>query len=76
MHCKRRMGCKWCCQIPSELLCLNCDDWANRIALETHEQLVRDWDKCAEGLKIVGMTIDKSVTQEDAQRLLQEIFAS
>jgi hypothetical protein len=42
MNCRQRMGCSICCQIPRELLCLNCHDWANTIALNTHGHVVED----------------------------------
>lgn len=41
MTCKTRMGCSVCCQIPRELLCLECHDWAHRYALAAHGHIVK-----------------------------------
>ncbi len=40
MTCNQRMGCGICCQIPRELLCLNCKDWATKAALNAHGHVV------------------------------------
>ena len=40
MTCHQRMGCSLCCQIPRELLCLNCHDWAHPYALAAHGHVV------------------------------------
>lgn len=39
--CKTFMGCTLCCEIPRELLCLRCHDWATSAALEQHGHIVR-----------------------------------
>ena len=40
-RCKARMGCSSCCQIPSELICGRCQDWATRAGFERHGAMVR-----------------------------------
>lgn len=40
MTCKTRLGCSRCVQIPQELLCLNCHDWAHPVALAKHGHVV------------------------------------
>jgi hypothetical protein len=74
-RCKTRMGCEFCCEIPRERLCLVCRDWANGIALKAHGPLVRDPEKRIEGLKIVWMIANGTVSQEDGEKLLRELFA-
>jgi hypothetical protein len=39
-RCKARMGCSACCEIPSELVCLNCRDWARPAGLLKHGPMV------------------------------------
>lgn len=39
-RCKTRMGCSFCCQIPRELLCLNCKDWAKQAGIDAHGHIV------------------------------------
>lgn len=34
-----------------EVICLNCDDWGSRVALDVHGELVRDKGKVAHELK-------------------------
>lgn len=39
-RCGERMGCGACVQIPQELVCLNCHDWADEKGLKAHGPMV------------------------------------
>jgi hypothetical protein len=41
MRCFARMGCSSCIEIPRELICLRCHDWADLAGLEAHGPMVR-----------------------------------
>lgn len=74
MKCKTRMGCFWCCQIPRELVCLNCHEWAHPKALAAHGPMVHDLDKKREAMKIVQMRYRGQIGAADADRLFKELF--
>lgn len=40
MRCNARLGCSLCVQIPRELVCLRCHDWADLQGLEAHGAMV------------------------------------
>lgn len=44
-RCHVRMGCGWCVQIPRELLCLRCHDFATAIAMKFHGPVVQSRDR-------------------------------
>lgn len=75
-RCKQRMGCTGCCEIERDRVCLNCRDWANRAALDTHGPLIKDKGKCAEGFRIVSMIALRSIDPADGEQLLSELFGS
>ena len=35
------MGCSWCCERPENLVCLNCNDWADPSGFKTHGKMLR-----------------------------------
>ena len=39
-RCRVYLGCKLCAQIPSELICLRCHDWATNEAEQEHGAMV------------------------------------
>lgn len=39
-RCSTRMGCGLCCEMPSELLCLNCHNWAMKAGLAQHGNIM------------------------------------
>lgn len=39
-QCNIRMGCSTCCEIPMEIVCLNCKDWALEVGLEKHGRMI------------------------------------
>lgn len=51
-HCGERMGCNWCVQIPQELICLNCHDWAHWKGLRQHGKMIprAEAEKAMDGL--------------------------
>ena len=43
-RCHERMGCFLCVQNARELVCLNCNDWATKIALKVHGPVVGSFE--------------------------------
>lgn len=42
-RCQSRMGCSHCCELPSELLCLICNNWADRRGVKHHGNIVPNY---------------------------------
>ena|SRR3990167_8005366 len=52
-HCRVYLGCKFCAQIPSELICLRCHDWATDEAETEHGNML-PYKPAAEIKTLVG----------------------
>jgi hypothetical protein len=72
--CDEYMGCKLCAQNPSELVCMCCHDWALNAGEKKHGRMVRDRTLGAEALRITRMIYRGSLTQEDGEKLMSELF--
>ena len=73
-RCGTKLGCKLCAMIPVELVCMVCRDVATPRAVKRHGTIVHDRDLGTEALRIVSMIFKGSVTQEDGEKLISELF--
>ena len=39
-RCKAKMGCVYCCEIASDLICLVCNNWASKAGVARHGDVV------------------------------------
>ena len=39
-RCDTLMGCEACCERPSELICLNCRNWATQLGVRRHGSVI------------------------------------
>jgi hypothetical protein len=73
-RCQTDLGCKLCAMIPEELVCMRCRDMGHPAAMKRHGPVVHDRAKGAEALRIVGMIYKGSVSQEEGEQLIAELW--
>ena len=71
--CSTRLGCSFCVERVTELICNRCHDWASKEALDKHGRMVPR-EKGAEMMKIVMMIHAGKVTVDDGQKLFDELM--
>jgi len=50
--CKAYMGCNKCAQMPAELVCFRCNDWAMDEGEKEHGRMVRDREMGKEAMRL------------------------
>ena len=73
-NCKTYMGCSKCAQIPQEVVCLRCKDWALIEGEKEHGKMIRDREKGIEAFRIVSMVASRSMTKAEGLKLVSELF--
>ena len=66
-RCGERMGCFLCVQIPEELLCLRCHDWATEKAMGKHGPIVVDKKMAIQ--KVIEGLSPRALLREQARKL-------
>jgi len=65
------MGCTWCCESLSDLICLKCHNWACRIGIDRHGDVVPN-EKVPRVLTDRGLRLWNRTTREIGQEFLDE----
>ena len=78
-HCRKcnaYMGCYWCAQRKSELVCLSCNDWALDDGEAEHGRMIHDRQLGSDCLKIVTGIYEGRYTKAEGLKLIAEGFGS
>lgn len=72
--CKTYMGCSKCAQMPSELVCLRCGDWAMEEGEKEHGRMMKDREAGAEALRIVRMVAEGKLSVQEGLDLVAGVI--